>query len=57
MRNRDGGFFLWDCVYVATDPQPAGAQTPILGRTSPAIVSNLVFIAEQYGIVAIEHDP
>ncbi len=57
MRNRDGGFFLWVCVYVATDPQPLPAQTPILGRTSPAIVGDLVFIAENYGIVAIEHSP
>ena len=55
--NRDGGLFPWDCVYVATDPQPLPAQTPILGRTSPAIVGNLVFIAEHYGIVAIEHSP
>jgi outer membrane protein assembly factor BamB len=57
VRNRDGGFFLWDCVYTAVDPQPLGAQTPILGRTSPAISGNLVFIAENYGIVAIEHGP
>lgn len=57
VRNRDGGLFPWDCVYVATDPQPSGAQTPVLGRVSPAIASNLVFIAESYGIVAIENDP
>lgn len=57
VRNRDGGFFLWDCVYTATDPQPLPAQTPVLGRTSPAIAGDLIFIAENYGIVAIEHAP
>lgn len=64
-RNADGGGFDPDIAYLDWEPpfdyykvgyHITSMQT-FYGRTAPAIAANYVFIAENFGIVCIEHDP
>lgn len=57
IRNRDGGVFNFDVVY-RDSGSPIGRPQPVpMGRAAPAIVDGRVYIAEDWGITAIEHRP
>jgi len=63
IRNQDGGFWAAQICYLdqsppynyKTGPIVTGQQS-VAGRTAPAIAGNTVFIAETFGIIAIEND-
>ena len=57
IRNRDGGVFNFDIVYKESGSPIATPQWFTLGRTAPVIVGGRVYIAEDWGITAIEHRP
>jgi len=63
IRSVDGGYFNADICYRDQNPPYHFKIGPyitrnqcVTGRTAPAPAGNLVFIAETFGIVAIEHD-
>jgi len=55
VRNRDGGMFNFDVVYKDQMPTIGVTQNAPLGRTAPIISGARVYIAENFGITAIEH--
>ena len=57
IRNRDGGTFNFDVVYRDSGSPVARPQPSTMGRSAPAIVGGRVFIAEDWGVTAIEHRP
>jgi hypothetical protein len=57
IRNRDGGTFNFDVVYKDSGNPIGRPQTTALGRSGPVIVNGRVFIAEDWGVTAIEHRP
>jgi hypothetical protein len=57
IRNRDGGTFNFDVVYKDSGNPIGRPQTIALGRSAPVIVNGRVFIAEDWGVTAIEHRP
>lgn len=57
VRNRDGGVFNFDVVYRDTGSPVATPQWFTLGRSAPVIVGGRVYIAEDWGVTAIEHRP
>jgi hypothetical protein len=57
VRNRDGGMFNFDVVYKDQMPTIGVSQNSPLGRTAPIISGSRVYIAENFGITAIEHKP
>jgi hypothetical protein len=57
IRHRDGGNFMFDVVYKDQDPPIATSEAPLLGRTAPAISGSRVYIAETFGITALERKP
>jgi outer membrane protein assembly factor BamB len=64
VRNLDGGYWNADIVYFDWRPNFSNYQVghvvtsmqTFYGRTAPAIAGNFVFIAENFCIIAIEHD-
>jgi outer membrane protein assembly factor BamB len=57
IRNRDGGTFNFDVVYKDSGNPIGRPQPTALGRSAPVIVGGRVFIAEDWGVTAIEHRP
>jgi outer membrane protein assembly factor BamB len=58
VRNWDGGDFSgYDIIYLDQPPPPDTAQREIAGRVAPILCAPRVYIAETYGITAIEHRP
>ncbi|MBI3858133.1 MAG: PQQ-like beta-propeller repeat protein [Planctomycetes bacterium] len=57
VRNRDGGMFNFDVVYKDQMPTIGVSQNSPLGRTAPIISGSRVYIAESFGLTAIEHKP
>ena len=57
IRNRDGGTFNFDVVYRDSGSPVAHPQPSTMGRSAPAIVGGRIFIAEDWGVTAIEHRP
>lgn len=64
IRNQDGGYWMADICYFDQSPPYNFKSGPVItrnqsvtGRTAPSLAYNLIFIAETFGIVAIEHDP
>jgi hypothetical protein len=55
VRNRDGGMFNFDVVYKDQMPTIGVTQNSPAGRTAPIISGSRVYIAESFGITAIEH--
>ena len=55
VRVRDGGNFLFDVVYKDQMPTIGVSQNATLGRTAPIISGPRVYIAENFGVTAIEH--
>ncbi len=54
----DGGDFRYfDIVYLDQPPPVGTSQTQINGRVAPIVVAPRAYIAETYGVVAIEHRP
>jgi len=63
VRNHDGGYWISDIAYFDWEPYFSNYQVghvitsmqTMYGRTAPAIAGNLVFIAENFCIIAIEN--
>jgi hypothetical protein len=55
IRNRDGGMFNFDVVYKDQTPTIGVSQNSPQGHTAPIISGSRVYIAENFGITAIEH--